>query len=100
MDSASNLRLRILIFLSRWYRILRLYAKNKSLKAWWHLLRYALKKIAGKSIPAYIDIGVTYKCQCDCVHWSAHAFHGGERAEMDTSQLKDLIWIFSRVGSK
>jgi MoaA/NifB/PqqE/SkfB family radical SAM enzyme len=91
MDSANNFRLHLLIFLSRWYRILRLYAKNKSLKAWGHLFRYALKKMAGKSIPAYIDIGVTYKCQCQCVHCAAHAFHGDEREEMDTSQLKDLI---------
>lgn len=91
MDSANNLRLRILVFLSRWYRILRLYAKNKSLKAWGHLFRYALKKIAGRSIPAYIDIGVTYKCQCDCVHCAAHAFLGDEREELNTSQFKDLI---------
>ncbi|MFC2163816.1 radical SAM/SPASM domain-containing protein [Acidobacteriota bacterium] len=91
MDSANNFRLRTIVFFNRNYRILRLYAKNRSLKAWMHLFRYALKKAAGKSIPAFIDIGVTYKCQCDCVHCAAHAFHGGEREEMDTSQLKDLI---------
>jgi len=98
MDSASNLRLRALIFLNRNYRILRLYTNNRSLKAWMHLFRYALKKIVGKSIPAFIDIAVTYKCQCDCVHCSAHAYQVDGREELNTSQLRDVIVQARRLG--
>jgi MoaA/NifB/PqqE/SkfB family radical SAM enzyme len=68
------------------------------LRAWKHLFRYALKKIAGKSIPAFIDIALTYKCQCDCVHCAAHAYRGDGKGELDTSQLKDVIDQAQHLG--
>jgi len=97
MDSTRNFRLRTLAFLNRNYRILRLYIKNKSLKAWRHLFRYALKRIRGMSIPVFIDIGMTYRCQCDCVHCSAQAFQGNGE-ELATDQIKDVIDQAQQLG--
>jgi len=44
MDSANNFHLRTLVFFNRSYRILRLYAKNRSLKAWTHHEREKVRK--------------------------------------------------------
>jgi MoaA/NifB/PqqE/SkfB family radical SAM enzyme len=97
MDSARNFRLRTLVFLNRNYRILRLYIKNRPLKAWRHLFRYALKRMAGKAIPAFFDIAVTYNCQCECVHCSAHGFER-DGNELSTDQVKDVIGQALRLG--
>lgn len=87
MDSVINFRLRTKVFFYRNYRILPLYAKNRSLKVRMHLFLYALNKNAGKSIQAFVGITASYKCQSDCVRWSDHAYQGNGKQEWDTSDF-------------
>jgi MoaA/NifB/PqqE/SkfB family radical SAM enzyme len=59
------------------------------------LIRYLYKtKIIGRVIPEVITVGVTYKCQCRCVHCSSNVPNlKGQilKREMSTSQLKEII---------
>ena len=36
-------------------------------------------------------IGVTYACQCDCVHCGAALSHDPKRIELSTDEIKSLI---------
>lgn len=83
---------------NRSWRILRLYGANRSAKAWSRLFLFAAKKLAGRSVPAFIDIALTYRCQCRCVHCSADSFQDRERKESDTALFKEAIDQAGRLG--
>jgi MoaA/NifB/PqqE/SkfB family radical SAM enzyme len=59
------------------------------------LLRYFwYNKIRKETIPQVITVGVTYSCQCRCVHCSSgvpNIDQSSSDNEMTTSQIKDLI---------
>ena len=84
---------------NRSYRSLPQYFTGGSLKAWKRLLRFNYQRhILGQPIPLIMDIALTYRCQCRCVHCCAEAFRGSAATELKTEELKSLIDQAARMG--
>jgi len=49
------------------------------------------RRLVNRSLPRFIDIAVTYRCQCRCVHCSADAYPRAGRQELTTAGFKSLI---------
>ena len=66
------------------------------------LLRYlCYNKIKKEIIPQVLTIGVTYNCQCRCVHCSSNSpelKQSLKEKEMTTWQIKDLIDQAATIG--
>ncbi len=51
------------------------------------------------SAPISIMIGVTYRCQCRCVHCGMELFRNAEEAELSTEEVKSVIGEARRLGA-
>lgn len=80
-------------------RTLRLYGKNRSLRAWSVLFMYVLRRIFGHVVPPFIYLAVTYRCQCRCVHCYANAPFEDDHDNLDTEQCKSIIDQIKRLGA-
>ena len=78
-------------------RAARLYAAVGSPIPPMRLMEYYLRKAVGKAPPLFLDIAVTYQCQCNCIHCSARS-HAGRGAEMSTEELKSVLTQAARMG--
>jgi MoaA/NifB/PqqE/SkfB family radical SAM enzyme len=76
----------------------RLYYLNRSGKAWYLLFRHFLIKTLKKDIPNVITIGLTYRCQCHCVHCSSNVPNRKQAAELKTWQVKSIIDQAKKLG--
>lgn len=80
------------------YRTLRLYFKNRSIKGWKQLFRHFILKICRSNPPVFIQIGITYKCQCHCIHCYANAPKEEKRKELDLDEIKSIIDQAKKMG--
>jgi MoaA/NifB/PqqE/SkfB family radical SAM enzyme len=78
-------------------RAARLYASVGSPLPLMRLMEYYLRRAVGQSPPLFLDIAVTYRCQCDCIHCSARS-HAGRGPEMDTEEMKSVLTQGARMG--
>ncbi len=78
-------------------RMTRLYWRAASPRPLGRLVFHYLRRATGGPAPLFLDIGVTYRCQCNCVHCAATA-HGGSGDEFSTTELKSLISQAARLG--
>ena len=81
------------------YRAFRAYFSNGSLKAWGVLLIHLLRKIYTRSLPTYLHISLTERCQCRCVHCYARGRLGEKRKELNTEEIKSLIDQGRQLGA-
>ena len=94
----KSIQFRVTSSVNRAWRILRLYGANGSAQAWGRLFLYAAKRLAGRPVPVFFDIALTYRCQCRCVHCSADSFRDEGRKESDTALFKEAIDQARRLG--
>lgn len=85
--------------INRLRRGLRLYYLNRSFKAWNLLLLHSLARLLKGDVPDSITIGLTYRCQCNCVHCSTNVPNRRNCAELETQQVKSLINQAKRLGA-
>ncbi len=78
-------------------RAARLYAAVGSPWPPLRLMEYDARRAVGKSPPLFLDIALTYDCQCDCIHCSARS-HAGRGPELDTEGMKDVLTQGARMG--
>ena len=76
---------------NRFYRTLRLYLANRSLRAWGKMPVYLARRLLNRSVPTYVCIAPTYRCQCHCPHCYSDASSTGRLEELDTEQFKSVI---------
>lgn len=68
-----------------------------NLRALGHHLR--LKHVEGAEVPVAAVIGLTYRCQCECVHCSVSASpHRDTAGELSTPELKELLTDLRQLG--
>ena len=79
-------------------RTFRLYAFHGSAGARKRLVGHVVRKVTGRAGPTFLDIAVTYRCQCRCVHCSATAQQCDAADELTTSELKSVIDAARRLG--
>jgi len=84
--------------INRLNRGLRLYYLNRSLKAWKLLFFHFIARIFRGNVPDIITIGLTYRCQCKCVHCSANVPSRRKSAELETWEVKSIIDQARRLG--
>jgi MoaA/NifB/PqqE/SkfB family radical SAM enzyme len=84
--------------INKLYRGLRLYYLNHSIKAWWFLFRHLFLKAFKKDIPNIITIGLTYRCQCKCVHCSSNIPNRKQTPELKTWEVKSIIDQAKKLG--
>lgn len=84
--------------INRLYRGLKLYYLNRSFKAWKLLFFHFLARILKGNMPDIITIGLTYRCQCRCVHCSTNVPNLTKSAEFETWQVKSIIDQAKRLG--
>jgi MoaA/NifB/PqqE/SkfB family radical SAM enzyme len=85
-------------FINKTYRGIRLYYSGGSLKSWQLLTKHLCRKLINGNVPNLITIGLTYRCQCNCVHCSANVPNRIERPELETRQVKEIIDQAKRLG--
>ena len=76
---------------NRLYRVLCLCSSNGSPKAWRQLFAYICRRAAGRSVPAYMWLAPTYRCQCRCPHCYSSAPDRRQHVEMDTERWKAVL---------
>lgn len=84
--------------INKLYRGLRLYYLNHSVKAWGLLFRHLFLKAFKQDIPNILTIGLTYRCQCRCVHCSTNVPNREQSTELETWQVKSIIDQAKRLG--
>jgi len=73
------------------YRGIRLYRSNSSFQAWRFLFRHFYIRMFNGGAPDLLTIGLTYRCQCSCVHCSSNVPNRKKSEELETSQVKSII---------
>lgn len=80
------------------YRGFRLYHSNGSSRAKRLLLKHFLTRVRDGNVPEIITIGVTYRCQCSCVHCSSNVRSRKKSEELSTWEIKSIIDQSKRLG--
>ena len=80
------------------YRSLRLYHWNGSARACLALLGHIARAAFGRPTPRFMTVGLTYRCQCGCVHCYARGRAGRGRAEVTTDEVKSVLDQAARLG--
>lgn len=84
---------------NRVYRMMRLYAANRSLRAFGRLPRFTLRRLLRQPVPANVSIALTYRCQCRCVHCYSNAPDREHHDELTTAEIKSVIDQVRRLGA-
>ena len=64
------------------------------------MFRYIIKtKIFKQDCPGAVIIGLTYSCQCKCVHCSIGGYKVEQRKELKTDEVKGLIDQIVKMGT-
>jgi len=98
MSSSCSRLLTVRAALRRMWRALRLYVANRSLRAWFQAARFLALRMVGRPAPAFLDIALTYRCQCRCPHCAAASDGNAQDGELDTDQLRSVIRQAARLG--
>ncbi len=81
------------------WRVLDLYAANRSPRAWTRLLRHATRPASAGPPPVLFAIGVTYRCVCRCEHCYAHGRARDAASELTTDEVKRLVDQAAELGA-
>lgn len=66
--------------------------KRISFKKLLHMVRFFLKSIVlKKRLPVAVIMGLTYRCQCQCVHCSVDYYKNLKQEELTLVQIKNVI---------
>ena len=84
--------------LNRFYRGLKLYHAGHSFELWKNLFFHLSRRVFSEKVSNLITIGVTYKCQCHCVHCSTNVPTRRKFAELETPQIKSVIDQAKQMG--
>lgn len=84
--------------INRLNRALKIYYSNRSFRAWKLLFFHFLAKLLKGNVPNIVTIGVTYRCQCNCVHCSTNVPNRKKRPELETWQIKSIIDQTKKLG--
>ncbi len=84
--------------INKLYRGLRLYSSGRSYKSWGLLIKHLYRHCIGESVPDLVTIGLTYRCQCNCVHCSSNVPNMENTAELETGQVKTIIDQVRKLG--
>ena len=90
---------RLMTLVNRVYRMSRLYASNRSLRALRQLFRFAVRRLFLRPVPANVSIALTYRCQCRCQHCYSNAPDRQNHEELTTGELKSVIDQVRRLGA-
>jgi len=78
----------------------RLYFQNAPLctrgSSAFRLIRHRFSRITA---PISIMIGLTHRCQCDCVHCGMELFQSGGEEELSTEEVRSVITAARRLGA-
>ncbi len=80
------------------WRALRLYRSNRSAAAWRRLIAHLARRAAGSEMPIWLTLGLTYRCQCRCVHCYAEGRQRDPAQEMTTAEVKSVLGQAAEVG--
>ena len=78
-------------------RTMRQYWLSGSPRALAQMVRYPLARLRSGRPPFFIDIALTYRCQCRCVHCSAVS-QADDGEEMSTAEVKTLMDEAASLG--
>jgi MoaA/NifB/PqqE/SkfB family radical SAM enzyme len=81
------------------HRALRVYLHNGSLKAWAVLALHLVRKLFDRTVPTYLVLTVTHRCQCRCVHCCQRRSVPDGRPELSTGEVRSLIDQARRLGA-
>jgi MoaA/NifB/PqqE/SkfB family radical SAM enzyme len=84
--------------INKLYRGLRLYSSARSYKTWGLLLKHLYRHCLGEGVPDLLTIGLTYRCQCNCVHCSSNVPNRRNTLELKTGQVKAIIDQAIKLG--
>jgi MoaA/NifB/PqqE/SkfB family radical SAM enzyme len=73
------------------YRGVRLYGANGSARAWVGLLSHIVRSARGAALPTWINIALTYRCPCRCVHCYADGRSLPDEEELSTECVKSVV---------
>ena len=80
-------------------RVLRLYASNRSARAWGRLLRHVRRRGSAVPAPVFFAVGLTYRCVCRCEHCYAAGRVRDRAAELRTEEVKGLLDEAAELGA-
>jgi MoaA/NifB/PqqE/SkfB family radical SAM enzyme len=78
-------------------RTLRQYWANGSPRAWMRLAAFPFIALRHGRPPFFLDVAMTYRCQCRCVHCSATG-QAGPGEELSTPEVKALLDEAASMG--
>ena len=62
-------------------------------------IRFIRHRFAGITAPISVMIGLTYRCQCDCVHCGMNLYRVDPEEELSTDEVKSVIHQARELGS-
>ncbi len=80
------------------YRAARLYYSNGSLRALRQLLAHLGRKVARRSVPTFMTLAPTFRCQLRCVHCYAEGRAREDHNELTTSEIKSVCDQAKELG--
>jgi MoaA/NifB/PqqE/SkfB family radical SAM enzyme len=80
------------------YRSLRMYWWGRSGRSLLPLMAHVGRRAFGQSVPRFMTLAVTFRCQCRCVHCYAHGRAASKREELDTQEVKAVLDDAKRIG--
>jgi MoaA/NifB/PqqE/SkfB family radical SAM enzyme len=82
------------------YRLLCTLIPDLSIKAFRRFFLYHFRKtLLGQPIPYYMDIAVTNRCQCQCIHCYSYNQREDKRRELTISEIKAFLDQARRLGA-
>ena len=80
------------------YRAFHLYHSNRSSLAWLMFSSHLSQKMFNQSVPPFISIAATYRCQCRCAHCSVTGRRRDDDNELTTGEIQRVIDQAKRLG--
>lgn len=75
------------------------YFTDTSLLTKWLYIRRQARKLVGRASPIQLWLGMTYRCQCRCVHCCQGPYLGSDVSELSEEQFRQLIDVARRLGA-
>jgi MoaA/NifB/PqqE/SkfB family radical SAM enzyme len=80
------------------YRFLRVYFQNRTSRAAEQVINHIFRRIRGLPAPVYVQIGITYRCQCRCIHCYAKSPRDESDKELCLEEIKSVLDQSKRLG--
>jgi len=99
MDALTSAILRMKAASALTYRLALLLRRDHSRPILRSLKEHSLRRLRGEKLPTVVDLSLTYRCQCNCVHCYADADARDTRNELSTEQWKAVINDCREIGA-